>query len=198
MTTWNKLALYVMHLIWKSIANHDEFFYPPKLHDLDLIGIFSVNPVNLPVLQGSRLAVPRVSLSLGNRPCACPLARQWLARLPCLWRTLRWGCKKGKRVEGNMVSGFLYSLTYQHVTIILFEQTLTPLGQRERASRDEGYSTQDGLVVTCHERSLYHLAKHRRHPFQEPGTIAWRAKLGLWTWISDPWQGSRLGIHIIF
>lgn len=85
-----------------------------------------------------------------------------------------------------MVSGFLYSLTYQHVTIILFEQTLTPLGQRERASRDEGYSTQDGLVVTCHERSLYHLAKHRRHPFQEPGTIAWRAKLGLWTWISDP------------
>lgn len=60
-----------------------------------------------------------------------------------------------------MVSGFLYSLTYQHVTIILFEQTLIPLGQRERASRDEGYSTQDGLVVTCHERSLYQLAKQK-------------------------------------
>lgn len=42
--------------------------------------------------------------------------------------------QEGKRVEGNMVSSFLYSLTYQHVTIILFEQTLTPSGQRERAS----------------------------------------------------------------
>lgn len=82
-----------------------------------------------------------------------------------------------------MVNDFLYSPTYQHVTIILFKQTLTPLGQRERASQDEGYSTQGGLVVACPERSLHQLAKHRRHPFQEPGHIAWN---GGQNWVFGP------------
>lgn len=60
-----------------------------KAGNLDWMGGFPVNLVNLSMLQEYLLAVPWVSLSVRNRPCSYWLAGQQLGRLTAFMENLR-------------------------------------------------------------------------------------------------------------
>ena len=154
---------YIMHLI----LNPQQSKIFPKPIILTEWVFFSVNPVNLSTIQGYLLAVPWVSLSVRNRPCSYQLAGQQLGRLTVFMENPRMMLQEEK--GGNMVSSFLYVSRHWYVAIILFKQTLTPLGQRESSSQNNGYSMPGWIYSGLYSWNFffYHLARHGRHPTEK-------------------------------